>query len=353
MSNELATIQPAQLTQVSGPPRFSFEEMKQIANAFAQSGLFGVKTPAQALAICLIADAEGIHPAQAALDYYVINGRPALYADAMLRRFLRDGGAVEWVEYTDERVVAKFSHPRGGECTIDWDNARVRQAGLTGNHGKYPRAMKRSRVISEAIKTVWPGAANGMYTPEEVQEFEPANAEPVGYAEAPMKFVAPEPNRHGFTDKQRAQIEADKAEIARRAEFASSGPNVPPAGPVDCDLPPIDADFDDLPAGTQHVSQVLAALPEGIDSAQVVGGNQFVIGKPDSSKGGVKFVVESARGQEELFYYNLANAQQRSGLDAPWQHRGTITFRRVKEKSAGKWDVDQLHFPELEAASND
>jgi hypothetical protein len=54
-----------------------------MASAIAKSGLFGMKTPDQALALMLIAQAEGMHPAIAARDYHVIQadqrlrGRPA------------------------------------------------------------------------------------------------------------------------------------------------------------------------------------------------------------------------------------------------------------------------------------
>ena len=38
---------------------------------------------------------------------------------------------------------------------------------------KFPRQMLRSRVVSEGIRTVDPGAVCGAYTPEEVQDFAP------------------------------------------------------------------------------------------------------------------------------------------------------------------------------------
>ena len=67
------------------------DQITIMANAVAKSGLFGVKTPEQAMALMLIAQAEGNHPAIAARDYHVIQGRPALKADAMLARFQQAG----------------------------------------------------------------------------------------------------------------------------------------------------------------------------------------------------------------------------------------------------------------------
>ncbi len=63
-------------------------EIERMAQAVAKSGLFGVKTPDQALALMLVAQAEGRHPALAARDYDIIQGRPAKKAEAMMRDFL-------------------------------------------------------------------------------------------------------------------------------------------------------------------------------------------------------------------------------------------------------------------------
>jgi len=148
-------------------------EVERMAMAVAKSGLFGVKEPNQALALMLIAQAEGLHPAIAARDYNIIQGRPALKADAMLARFQAAGGKVEWTMLTDEKVSGKFSHAQGGTVEIDWDMARAKKAGLGGkdNWTKWPRQMLRARVISEGIRTVFPGCIAGFYAPEEVIDF--------------------------------------------------------------------------------------------------------------------------------------------------------------------------------------
>jgi hypothetical protein len=152
----------------------SVTDIQVMAAAVAKSGLFGIKTPDQALALMLVAQAEGMHPATAARDYHVIQGRPALKADAMLARFQNAGGRVQWGEYTDKKVVGTFSHPAGGSVEISWTLEQAKAIGLTGkdNWKHYPRAMLRARVISEGIRTVYPGIVVGVYTPEEVQDFE-------------------------------------------------------------------------------------------------------------------------------------------------------------------------------------
>lgn len=153
-------------------------DMERMALAIAKSGLFGMKDTEQALALMLVAQAEGLHPATAARDYHIIQGRPALKSDAMLARYLNSGGKVEWHDHTDEKVAATFTHPAGGSLRIDWDMARAKKAGLGGkdNWTKYPRQMLRARVISEGVRATNPAVAVGVYTVEETQDFEPAKA---------------------------------------------------------------------------------------------------------------------------------------------------------------------------------
>ena len=77
-----------------------YNDVEKMGSAIAKSNLFGVKTPEQAVALMLIAQAEGLHPAIAARDYNIIQGRPALKTDAMLARFQQAGGKVQWEVYT-------------------------------------------------------------------------------------------------------------------------------------------------------------------------------------------------------------------------------------------------------------
>jgi len=151
-------------------------DLERMAQAVAASKLFGVTSPEQAMALMLVAQAEGLHPATAARDYHVIQGRPTLKADAMLSRYLGSGGKIEWHDHTDQKVSATFSHPQGGTLKIEWDMARAKAAGLGGKDmwSKYPRQMLRARVISEGVRATNPAVAVGVYTTEEAMDFEPA-----------------------------------------------------------------------------------------------------------------------------------------------------------------------------------
>lgn len=175
-------------------------EIERMARAIAGSNLFGITKPEQAITLCLIAQAEGRHPASAAQDYHIIQGKPAKKADAMLRDFLSGGGKVEWHNLDDTAADATFSHPAGGKVRITWDMERAKTAGLaTPMWKKYPRQMLRSRTVSEGVRTVYPMATSGMYVPEEVQDFEtPASANASSVVDA--------------TAREQQQIEAPRDE---------------------------------------------------------------------------------------------------------------------------------------------
>jgi len=160
-------------------------DITQMAEVAASSKMFGFKNPQEAMAIMLLCQAENLHPAVAMRDYHVIQGRPALKADAMLARFQQAGGSVQWKDYTDEKVTGVFSHPSGGSLEVSWSLAQAKSIGIANkdNWRNYPRAMLRARCVSEGIRSVYPGCVVGVYTPEEIQDFKPSKPIDMGVAE--------------------------------------------------------------------------------------------------------------------------------------------------------------------------
>lgn len=160
-------------------------DLERMATVVVKSQLFGVENLEQAMTLMLLAQAEGVHPAIAMRDYHIVEGKPALKADAMLARFQAGGGKIEWEEYTDAKVSAKFSHPQSPKpVLIEWDIERAskvkvynrKSSGwepITNKHTwkSYPRQMLKARVISEGVRATNPGVAVGIYTVEETQDF--------------------------------------------------------------------------------------------------------------------------------------------------------------------------------------
>ena len=204
-----------------------FAEMSKMAAVAANSRMFGFKTQDEALAIMLLCQGEGLHPAVALRDYHVISGRPSMKSDAMLARFQQAGGSVKWSQYHETAVSGVFSHPAGGSVEITWTIEQAKAANLSGKDvwKAYPRAMLRARCISEGIRTVFPACIVGTYTPEEIDAMppEPRAVEnlaaapvepPAPPAEAPLLLIGPNTTEYSFKSLK-TWLEAAKRAIGQ------------------------------------------------------------------------------------------------------------------------------------------
>lgn len=261
-----------------------YAEMQHMAKAIATSGLFGIKTPEQAIALMLIAQAEGLHPAVVARDYYIVNGRPAKTSEAMLRAFIAAGGTVQWHELTDVKAEATFSHPQGGTVKIDWTMQRAKTAGLSTRknrdgsdnmYERFPRQMLRARCISEGVRTICPTATSGLYSPEEVGEFsEPINIATrrrTGSGWTTRELPPPDaiPNEHeGETDDITDSVSGPAKQAA--AEPVTKGPVSPQKTAKSPLPPPKPVDATTKAAMTEWTSSSTAALLMAMEGAMTL-----------------------------------------------------------------------------------
>ena len=150
------------------------EQIGMMAKAVSDSGLFGIKSEAAAFSLMCIAQADGIPPIKAAVQYHIIDGKPSLKSEAMLARFQASGGKIRWKERTPQRCTLWLEHPQAGEIEVTWDIERAKAAGLAGRNTwkAYPAQMMSARCISEGIRALYPACVGGFYTPEEVRDFD-------------------------------------------------------------------------------------------------------------------------------------------------------------------------------------
>ena len=211
------------------PDLFPFNEMSQMATVAANSRMFGFKTRDEVLAIMLLCQGEGLHPAVALRDYHVISGRPSMKSDAMLARFQQAGGSVKWTRYDETAVSGVFSHAAGGSVEITWTIEQAKAANLSGKDvwKAYPRAMLRARCISEGIRTVFPACIVGVYTPEEVDAMpsEPLHVENLADAPAPAPAPAAQPASDALPliDPHTIEHAFNNGEIWHRAAMKAIG----------------------------------------------------------------------------------------------------------------------------------
>ncbi len=212
-------------------------DMGNMAKAFAQSGFFGYKNSSEAFTLMCLAQANGLHPAKAAERYHIIQGRPAMKADAMLAAFQESGGKVRWVKRTEKECTLHLSHPQGGELDVTWSIERATKAGLTGKSTwkQYPTQMLSARCVSEGVRALYPACLCGMYTPEEVSDFDakPAAPQPTDCELVDeVEVVCEEPSSQSEPPKEqpktaaKSQDEKDANWLAMCDELRARNPEV-------------------------------------------------------------------------------------------------------------------------------
>ena len=187
MTNAAQTNQLAarQANQVDLSPQ-TFEQALTFANYLADSNMVPKDFQGKP-ANCLIAmqwgTELGMKPLQAIQNIAVINGRPALWGDAVIALVLASP-VCEYVTEDDDGATATCRVKRkGGQeqvRTFSMDDAQ--KAGLSGKQGpwtQYPKRMRQLRARAFALRDVFPDVLRGMAVAEELQDMEAAGKPPV------------------------------------------------------------------------------------------------------------------------------------------------------------------------------
>ena len=154
-----------------------FNQLVDAGNRMVKTGFLPdhIRTGEQFAAIVLVGREMGIPTMRAIRSLQIIKGNVTEKADSQLARFKEAGGRAQFEALDDARAVLHLVHPNGDTHTETWTINDSRKAGLTGGmHGKFPRAMIRSRCITAALKSIgWAGAV-GNYDPDELRDQPPA-----------------------------------------------------------------------------------------------------------------------------------------------------------------------------------
>ncbi|MDV3437318.1 hypothetical protein R1H25_17805 [Stenotrophomonas sp. C2852] len=161
----------------------TFEQAIQFCDYLAESDLVPKDFKGKP-ANCLIAiqwGAElGLKPLQALQNLAIINGRPALWGDAVIA-LVRSSPLCEYITEADDGGTAVCRVKRRGESeevrNFSMDDAKV--AGLLGKSGpwtQYPKRMRQMRARAFALRDVFPDVLRGMPIAEEVMDIPQAGA---------------------------------------------------------------------------------------------------------------------------------------------------------------------------------
>lgn len=158
----------------------SLDEAMQFANMLSKSTIVPKdfqNNPGNILVAVQWGMELGLQPMQAMQNIAVINGRPALWGDAVIA-LVRSSPLCEYIYETDDGTTATIRVKRRGEeeqvRSFSMDDAKT--AGLAGKQGpwsQYPKRMRQMRARAFALRDVFPDVLRGMPVAEEILDMHP------------------------------------------------------------------------------------------------------------------------------------------------------------------------------------
>lgn len=153
------------------------DQAYRMAQAISQSGLApqGMSKPEQILIAIMHGMEIGLPPMQAVQKIAVVNGRPAIWGDAIPSLLWSKGFRLE-EELGDDCATCTVIRPTGEKITRTFSKQDAQQAGLWGRNGpwkQYPRRMLQMRARSLAARDGAADALSGLYLAEEAQDIGP------------------------------------------------------------------------------------------------------------------------------------------------------------------------------------
>lgn len=176
--NEVATTDTDSWIQVMGP---LVKLAEQVASTeFVPKQLRG--KPAAVTAALLYGREVGLPPMTSLTMTHVIEGKPAMSAEAMRALVLAAGHDIEVLESTGS-ICRMRGRRRGSETwtPVEWTWDMARHAEVTGkdNWRHYPRQMLQARCTAELARLVFPDVIHGFRSVEELDDMgETASVEP-------------------------------------------------------------------------------------------------------------------------------------------------------------------------------
>lgn len=148
----------------------------------------------------------GLPPLQAMQNIAVINGRPAVWGDAVIA-LVRGSGLLESIDEELGDSMATCTVKRRGEPPVSrsFSLEDAKRAGLLGKQGpwqQYTKRMLQMRARAWALRDVFPDVLRGVHVGEEAQDEPPAENKHMGMAEE----VSPAAAKATRADKARAAL---------------------------------------------------------------------------------------------------------------------------------------------------
>ncbi|MEM5429372.1 recombinase RecT [Cupriavidus oxalaticus] len=158
----------------------SLEEAMKFADVLADSSIVPkdfMGKPGNVLVAIQWGMELGLKPLQAMQNIAVINGRPALWGDAVIA-LVRSSPLCEYVHESlsedGSTAICQVKRRGEGEQVRTFSMADAKTAGLTGKQGpwsQYPKRMLQMRARAFALRDVFPDVLKGMPIAEEIGDY--------------------------------------------------------------------------------------------------------------------------------------------------------------------------------------
>ena len=156
----------------------TFDELMKMSVVFSKSGLMpkGVSTP-DAVFVAIQCGMEiGLSPMQAVQNIAVINGKPAIYGDAMLGVVRASGMLESFLEVQSETSATCTAKRKGqtGEISSTFTVDDAKKAKLWGKSGPwtdYPKRMMQMRARGFVLRDGFSDILRGLVAVEEAQDY--------------------------------------------------------------------------------------------------------------------------------------------------------------------------------------
>lgn len=205
----------------------SFTDAYKMAAIVAKSGLYGVKSPEDALVRIMTGRSLGL-PTNVSLQHvYEVYGRPSLSARLKMTLTLRhpECEKFEHVESDDKRAIYVIKRRGQDERRFTFTIEDAQRAQLVKDDSgwkKWPRRMLQARASSEASDVIFPEACMGMPTVEESIDAGPAESTPVATSK-PVQQAAQTRDFDAEAVALKAKITAAQTKDEKRAVRAEVG----------------------------------------------------------------------------------------------------------------------------------
>lgn len=159
--------------------------MQKMAQAFVQAGALPSTMSAPKVVMALQAGFEaGLKPIEAINSFYFVNGKIAMYGEAVIRQVIRAGHKVTWGIYLapDGSEVKAPCDEKQASVTIERKDTKERMGALftikqaqergflsKDTWKKYPENMLKFRAFSMVAKFITPDALMGLQIGEELE----------------------------------------------------------------------------------------------------------------------------------------------------------------------------------------